>query len=107
MSSKHDDHVIIIKTEIFDNFIDNNRIENVDLIKIDVEGAEYNILNGMRKTLERFHPLIFLEIHPTMISQFGHNVDEVIGILEEFNYSILPIDKKYLDFSSNITIICK
>jgi FkbM family methyltransferase len=34
-----------------------------DIIKIDVEGAEFEVLEGAGRTLAEFHPTIFLEIH--------------------------------------------
>ncbi len=33
------------------------------LLKIDVEGAEFEVLQGATRTLTEFHPTIFLEIH--------------------------------------------
>jgi hypothetical protein len=34
----------------------------IELIKIDVEGYEWKVLNGMKKTLNRDHPTILCEI---------------------------------------------
>jgi FkbM family methyltransferase len=34
-----------------------------DIIKIDVEGAEFEVLRGASRALTEFHPTIFLEIH--------------------------------------------
>jgi FkbM family methyltransferase len=36
----------------------------IDLIKIDIEGAEYNALLGLGETLTRWHPLIVSEFSP-------------------------------------------
>ena len=46
------------------NTLDNLHLnEKVDIIKIDVEGEEYNVLLGGRKLLENQHPDIFVEYH--------------------------------------------
>jgi len=37
------------------------KINRVDLIKIDVEGAETFVLEGAKKTLKKYHPKIIFE----------------------------------------------
>ena len=37
-------------------------IENIDVLKIDVEGYSYEVLKGAKNTIENFLPLIQLEI---------------------------------------------
>ena len=41
--------------------------ERVDVIKIDVEGAEGKVLDGARTTLGRFHPKLFFEFTPAAL----------------------------------------
>jgi FkbM family methyltransferase len=38
-----------------------------NIIKIDVEGAEFEVLQGAARTLTEFHPRIFLEVHGTQL----------------------------------------
>jgi hypothetical protein len=38
------------------------------LIKIDVEGTEFEVLKSMKKTLKKFKPNILLEKHPTFVA---------------------------------------
>ena len=44
-----------------DLYVEREGLSRVDLIKIDVEGAERAVLQGARRTLERFHPSLILE----------------------------------------------
>jgi FkbM family methyltransferase len=46
-----------------DDFVRERGLDRVSLIKIDVEGSEDDVLAGARETLEKFHPLIFIEIY--------------------------------------------
>jgi FkbM family methyltransferase len=41
--------------------IDGLRLEQLDFVKLDVEGAEFQTLQGARQTLERFHPFVCAE----------------------------------------------
>lgn len=42
--------------------IDSLQLSRVDFIKIDVEGHELEVLRGSRETLERYHPILMIEV---------------------------------------------
>lgn len=44
-----------------DDYIESNRIRDVDFIKVDVEGSEPCVLGGLKKTIERDRPVIIFE----------------------------------------------
>ncbi len=44
-----------------DNFIHSLNLEKIDFIKIDVEGFEGNVLNGLKETIQKYKPTILLE----------------------------------------------
>src|SRR5262249_38732 len=46
----------------FDSYFDAHTIQRVDLVKIDVEGAELNVLHGMGSFLETCQPDIIVEV---------------------------------------------
>lgn len=46
-----------------DDLVDDLGLERVDVIKLDVEGAERRALDGARRTLERFRPKVLLSIY--------------------------------------------
>ena len=45
-----------------DDFVSRQKIR-LDLIKMDVEGAEGSVLEGAVKTLQQFHPILIIELH--------------------------------------------
>lgn len=48
------------------------RLERVDCLKIDVEGAEDRVINGAAGTLGRFHPAVIFEMNcPTLLKDGG------------------------------------
>jgi FkbM family methyltransferase len=67
-------------------------IKNLDLVKIDVEGAEINVLIGMRKTISKFRPIIFVEHGIHGPEHFGYGPNDFWEIVESLNYRILTVD---------------
>jgi FkbM family methyltransferase len=62
--------------------------EQIDGVKIDVQGMEVEVLNGMIETLRRQHPKLVVEVH--------HGVDreELLSLIETAGYSrqAMPIE---------------
>lgn len=46
-----------------DRYVETAGVQKLDLVKIDVEGAEDRVIRGMTKTLKTLHPTVFVEIH--------------------------------------------
>jgi FkbM family methyltransferase len=76
------EHSVTVKTRTttIDDLVDNIRLERLNWIKMDVEGAEIEALKGAQMTLRRYRPDLFVEIHDT--------VDGVKDLLAEYDYSI-------------------
>lgn len=56
------------------------------IIKIDVEGAELEVLRGGYQLLERHHPDLVLEVDPRNTAQFGHKPEDVLNAVQSFGY---------------------
>jgi len=71
--------------------IDSFDIDDVSIIKIDIEGCEAEALRGMLETIEKFHPILLIEVHDHMNP--GH-IPYIKEILEKFKYSVIsyPIE---------------
>jgi len=71
---------IDVRATTLDNFVSDRAIQNIGLIKIDVEGHEMNVLKGGSQTIMRDQPTILVEIeqrhHQESISKiFQHLLD--------------------------------
>jgi FkbM family methyltransferase len=64
-----------------------------DLMKIDVEGAEGQVLRGASKLLGDQRPMLFLEVHPQSLPQFGSSIEEVLSTLWDAGYTIEAFDE--------------
>jgi FkbM family methyltransferase len=67
--------------------------QNIDFIKIDVEGEEIQVLKGLELTIQRSRPLIFIEI-------FNENIEDFERWLMRQNYIIAERYQRY-KFNTN------
>jgi FkbM family methyltransferase len=90
----------IIECITIDEFVKSNNIGKIDLIKMDIEGAEIKGLNGGVQTLRNLKPDLVIEINPLAIERFyGENVETLYSILD----SIYPY--KYLIDSQTANLL--
>jgi FkbM family methyltransferase len=61
------------------------------LVKIDVEGAEWFVLQGMRDTLREHRPAVLLEVHPTLQPD-GVTVRDVEAVMRDGKYRCAVLD---------------
>ena len=51
-----------VKARALDNVLRELRIRGVDFVKIDVEGAELDVLEGLQETLKKQNPVLIIEL---------------------------------------------
>jgi len=81
---------IKVASRRLDSIIKELDINQVDIVKIDVEGAELHVLQGFRSSITRFKPRIIIEI-----KEF--NRKEVFKLFEEIDYMCHHIPEDELD----------
>ena len=71
-----------------DTFVRENRVQGVDLMKIDTESTEPQVLNGMIETIRRDRPVIFCEV----LKQRGSEalLQEIIRYINYRAYLLTP-----------------
>jgi FkbM family methyltransferase len=74
-----------VKADTLDSILKLNGVNRVDWIKIDVEGAEFEVLKGSTKTLSTENMSLLIEIHN--IEDPSH-YDNIVDFLKYDNYEI-------------------
>src|SRR6476661_10050908 len=72
------------------------RDDRLDFIKIDVEGAEYNILKGGLETLARHKPIIVFESGLGGLEFYRHTPQDLYQLLRSVNYHMSTL-QNYLN----------
>jgi FkbM family methyltransferase len=73
--------------------LDALELDRVDLLKVDVEGAELRVFRGARKTLERCRPYILSELSPEMLARASNApVEAYFGLLNQLGYRSFIVD---------------
>jgi len=65
------------------------------LIKIDVEGWEFEVLKGAEQTIRRYRPALFLSLHPKVLAQLHTSPENVQAWLEQRGYRLDLVDKDH------------
>jgi FkbM family methyltransferase len=62
-------------------------LSRLRLVKIDVDGHEYDVLRGLRNTLRRFHPYVLIEIAPFIYENLAEDdFAEFVRFLAALDY---------------------
>lgn len=72
---------VVVKIETLDSIITRLNLKKVNFVKIDVEGAEIDVLERAKKVLSTYKPVLAIEYHG------NKNMNKIIKILKDFSYN--------------------
>ena len=81
-------HGIDIVVSTIDSFIEVKKLPLVRFIKIDVEGGEYDVLQGATGTFAQSRPAVILAIHPEAIKAKGDRLEDIYDLIVKNKYII-------------------
>ena len=67
-------------------------ISHVDLVKIDVEGAEENVIKGAPTLLNEIRPIWYLELDDSRAAHMGNSSQRVFNCMLDAGYKAYLID---------------
>lgn len=97
------------QTIIFDDWFFSQNIQSADVIKIDVEGAEVKVLEGMHETIKKYRPIFLIEVIARHLSNFDGSIQKLYSIMDNHEYDpYIPVKKavlrKALNFEENYSV---
>src|SRR5262249_53768748 len=76
--------IVSVKVTSLDQWLLRNHVSHVDFIKVDVEGAELDVLTGASRLLQnRPRPLIFAEVQDLRTAPWGYKAEEIVKFLND------------------------
>lgn len=81
-----------------------------DIVTIDVEGSEYNVLEGMSKTIDKVMPIIYLSLHDNFLylnyKKFPQDIFKFFDA-RNYKYKLLGFDHEfhYVFYKKSLKVI--
>ncbi|GAB3319809.1 FkbM family methyltransferase [Haloplanus salinarum] len=85
---------IEVETSQGDSLIKRYGLPKPTVVKIDVEGAEHLVLQGLQTTLRDNCRLVYVEVHPEKISDFGGSESDVRSLLTQCGFEISEMGQR-------------
>ena len=83
----------LVDVTTIDEYVYENKIDRVDFIKIDTEGAEIEVIKGGINTINKYSPILSMEIHPS---------SNELSLLFEMGYEVyIILEKKLVLYDQN------
>jgi FkbM family methyltransferase len=76
-----------VRARPLDDILKESGVARVDAVKIDVEGAEYLVLKGAGETLDRYHPLVIVELVESQLQAMGTSTAQIVALLHSHGYA--------------------
>lgn len=73
--------------DTLDNYFKEHKLQDLDFIKCDVEGAELFAFQGGMETIEKYKPIIFTEMLRKWSAKFNYHPNEIISLFKEIGYT--------------------
>lgn len=81
-----------VRAERLDTLIEQLGLARLDVLKLDVEGAEHSVLAGAPRVLRELQPLMILELQNDSLRSLGSSRLDVIADLHSYGYDVRDFD---------------
>lgn len=83
-----------VRLTTLDSFSERAGLSRLDVVKLDIEGAELPALMGAQASLQRFRPYLIIEVQETTSRAAGYEAAEILRFLEPLGYRFEIIGRK-------------
>jgi FkbM family methyltransferase len=83
-----------VKCETLDAFMVENQIEECDFIHLDAEGREPFILEGGRQLIQKFKPVMVIEVCDHHLARYGRTQQRLMEMIDAMGYTVKELSEK-------------
>lgn len=81
-----------VSVRTFDGWASDSQLKRLDVVKVDVEGAELHVLRGMEASLRALRPrLVVVELVPELLARGGTTVEQVGDFMTRLGYAVTGV----------------
>ena len=91
-----------IVVKVADEMSEIQLLDSVSLIKIDVEGFEFQVLRGLKQTLQKHQPRIIFEYDSNYWADTGQSIADCYEFLHSLNYTLYQISMVGCEVINNV-----
>jgi FkbM family methyltransferase len=83
----------LVEVRTLDEILERNPLAQLDLIKVDVEGAELRLFRGAVATLRKYRPVLLFEVSENSLQHQGASRLSLLDFLRAENYHLNTFDQ--------------
>ena len=74
-----------------DSFAEDERLEKINFIKADIEGWEMQLLLGAKSIIQKWHPILTLEVNRLFLNRADNTPEELWDFLSDNSYGVFRL----------------
>lgn len=83
-----------VQLKSLDNIFETLNLNRLDFIKIDIEGGELEALKGSRNVIQKYHPVLMVEINEETYNAAGYSSKDVTSFFDDIGYQAYEIVRR-------------
>jgi FkbM family methyltransferase len=94
---RNEGHVVSVDAITLDEWHESAGFPAIRLVKIDAEGSEPFIFQGMRRLLAKTRPSLIVELNDQLLREVGHSKEAIANTIRDNQYRIFAINSAGLE----------
>jgi FkbM family methyltransferase len=86
LASTNGARAVTVPIRTLDEYMTNGALDRVDLVKMDIEGAELSALRGGERLFRAARPVLLCELHEKRTAPWGYRARDIVDLVASWGY---------------------